>query len=304
MRQWQLRSPNSAEEWQQYFLLRWQMLRQPWQQPLGSEQDELEQQAYHLMLVNNNGDIGAIGRIHLLSANIGQIRYMAVAATYQGKGLGSKILQALERKAAELGCYTIRLNARDTALGFYQSHGYQSQGVAPALYGISHTAMNKTIRLSGSAADYQEWCDELCRTWQQTIPLSQFMQLGIAGFDGNELRCQAPLSPNINLHHTMFAGSIYSLATLTGWGMLYLQLQALGLSGDQVLADASMRYLRPVAKQPNSRCYVHQCRGDLTALAEGKKVSQYIRVQIFSQDELAAEFTGRYAVLPHGPELE
>ena len=93
-------------------------------------------------------------------------------------------------------------------------------------------------------------------------------------------------------------GSIYALATLTGWGMLYLQLQALGLDGSQVLADATIKYLRPVAAQPQARCALQQCSGALDMLIEGRKAVQHIKVQVFSAGELAVEFTGRYAVLP------
>lgn len=297
MRHWQLRSPATPEEWQQYYQLRWQILRAPWQQPPGTERDELEAQAYHLMLLTTEGEIAAVGRLHRLEQGGAQVRYMAVATEYQGKGAGARILAALELQAVKWGCGYIRLNARDTALSFYQRNGYQQIGAAPALYGIAHQVMQKAIRLGGTPEQQQQWCKQLADTWQRTIPLSQYMQLGIDSFDGNALCCEAPLAPNINLHQTMFAGSIYALATLTGWGMLYLQLQALGLQGDQVLADASIKYLRPVAQLPSATCALQHCIGDLSTLAQGRKAVQQIRVNIYSGDLLAAEFSGRYAVL-------
>jgi thioesterase domain-containing protein len=299
MRHWQLRAPETEQEWQRYYQLRWQVLRAPWHQPAGSERDELEAQAYHQMLITPEGDIAAVGRLHQLGPDSAQVRYMAVAGTYQGKGAGSRVLAALELQAARWGCSEIRLNARDTALAFYQHQGYQLQGAAPALYGIAHMAMQKKIRLVGTVQQHQLWCEQLSNTWQATIPLSEYMQLNINSFDGNALCCAAPLAPNINLHSTMFAGSIYSLATLTGWGMLYLQLRALGLQGDQVLAGANIKYIKPVAVEPQARCALQHCIGDLHGLAEGQKSVQKITVQIFSATELAAEFVGRYAVLPH-----
>jgi thioesterase domain-containing protein len=298
MRHWQLRAPDSVQEWQAYYQLRWQILRAPWQQPEGSERDELEAHAFHQMLIMPDGDIVAVGRLHRLESGVAQVRYMAVATAYQGKGAGAKVLAALEQQAAVWGCSTIMLNARHSAQAFYQRFGYQQTATAPALYGIAHSVMQKHIRLSGTTQQHQQWCQQLSATWQQTIPLSQYMQLSITGFDGNALCCEAPMAPNINLHQTMFAGSIYTLATLTGWGLLYLQLQALGLTGDQVLADASIRYIRPVEKEPEARCALQHCVGDLSGLAQGHKVKQKIVVQIFSAGELAAEFTGRYAVLP------
>lgn len=297
MRHWQLRPPQTPQEWQSYYQLRWQILRAPWQQPLGSERDELEAQAYHLMLLTPDGDIAAVGRLHQLEQGGAQVRYMAVATEYQGKGAGSKVLAALETQAGQWGCSYISLNARDTAQPFYQRLGYLPMGAAPSLYGIAHVVMQKRIRLGGTTEQHQQWCKQLADTWQQTIPLSQYMQLAISGFDGNKLRCAAPLAPNINLHQTMFAGSIYALATLTGWGMLYLQLRALGLQGDQVLADANIKYLRPVAQLPSAHCSLQHCIGELSSVAQGRKAVQQIQVSIYSGDLLAAEFSGRYAVL-------
>jgi len=151
MRHWQLRSPQTPAEWQRYYQLRWQVLRAPWQQPPGSERDELEAQAYHLMLITAEGEVAAVGRLHQLEHDGAQVRYMAVAPEYQGKGAGSKILAALEMQAVQWGCGYLRLNARDTALPFYQRHGYQQAGIAAPLYGIAHVVMQKPLRLGGTA---------------------------------------------------------------------------------------------------------------------------------------------------------
>ena len=52
---WQLTRPVSPDQWQAYYQLRWQVLRAPWQQTPGSEQDELEAQAHHFMLTVSHG---------------------------------------------------------------------------------------------------------------------------------------------------------------------------------------------------------------------------------------------------------
>lgn len=298
MRHWQLRTPQTADEWQQYYQLRYQVLRAPWQKPPGSERDALESDAYHLMLITEQGEVAAVGRLHRSDEHSAQVRYMAVAEAYRGSGAGKRLLDALEREAAQWGCSMVQLNARDSAIGFYQRQGYSKGQQASALFGIAHLHMYKRLRLAGSPEQFASWCDTLSQTWQQTIPLSQYMQLNISSFDGNTLCCTAPLAPNINLHQSMFAGSIYTLATLTGWGMLYLQLQAAGLSGHQVLADANIRYIKPINAAPEARCVLQQCSGDLSLLAEGKKAVQHIRVGIYCDNSLAAEFSGRYAVLP------
>ena len=52
-----LRAPNTATEFAQYYQLRWQILRKPWQQALGSEQDEHERHAIHRMIVDENDKV-------------------------------------------------------------------------------------------------------------------------------------------------------------------------------------------------------------------------------------------------------
>tara|TARA_R110002126_G_scaffold172606_10_gene321377 strand:+ start:4409 stop:5332 length:924 start_codon:yes stop_codon:yes gene_type:complete len=295
---WQLTRPITPEHWQAYYQLRWQVLREPWQQPKGSEQDELELQAHHLMLTDGNGQLQAVGRLHQCDANTGQVRYMAVAPSARGQGAGTLILQALEQQAVSLGLQHVKLNARDSAVEFYRQHGYLQTGEAAPMFGIAHLQMSKHLRLTGNSKSWQQWRQQLADIWQQTIPLSQYMQLNITAFDGYRISCSAPLAPNINLHQTMFAGSIYTLATLTGWGMLYMQLQALGLKGSQVLANAEIRYLRPISSVPEARCELRNCLGDLAALMQGKKVRQRITVEIYCQQQRCAEFTGHYVVLP------
>lgn len=290
-------SPSTPVEWQQYFQFRWQQLREPWQQPLGSEQDELENSAIHRMVVNEQQQIVAVGRVHQLDSERAQIRYMAVAEAWQGQQLGQQLLRALEQKAFQLGCSEVVLNARESALGFYQRLGYGELAAAPTQFGLVHQRMQKRLRLSGSAYQWQPWYRQLQQCWHQQIPLSHFMQIEITTFDGTELRCTAPLEPNSNLHGTMFAGSIYSLATLTGWGLLHLQLQSLEREADLVLADASIRYLRPVKQQPEARCSLLNARGDLSVLRYQHNASQHHRVDIYSGDKVAAVFEGHYKAL-------
>jgi hypothetical protein len=51
------------------------------------------------------------------------------------------------------------------------------------------------------------------------IPLSAAMQFSIKVLNQDEIQVSAPLEPNINVHGTGFAGSIYSAAILTGWAL-------------------------------------------------------------------------------------
>ena len=59
-----------------------------------------------------------------------------------------------------------------------------------------------------------------------------------------------PETGNQNPHHTLFAGSLFSLATLTGWGLIWLMLRERHLGGTIILADAHIRYSKPISGKP------------------------------------------------------
>ena len=139
--------PISANEYLEYYELRWQLLRAPWQQPRGSEKDEYDPSAFHRVIYDKDHKPVAIGRLHIVTNKIAQIRYMAVVPAMQGRGLGSSILQALERIAQEQLISSLQLNARESAAGFYSKHGYRVTGKAATLFNaIGHFRMEKQIR--------------------------------------------------------------------------------------------------------------------------------------------------------------
>jgi thioesterase domain-containing protein len=78
------------------------------------------------------------------------------------------------------------------------------------------------------------------------IPLARAMQLRVHTHDGDELALSAPLAPNINDKGCAFGGSLVSLLTLAGWGLIVLKLGALGRDCDVYVQDSSVRYLAPV----------------------------------------------------------
>lgn len=140
-----IRQPETADEWEQYFHLRWQLLRSPWQQPIGSEKDELEAQSVHRCAMIDK-QIVAVGRLHHLNPNEAQIRYMAVANEFQGKGIGQSVLHSLESAALEKNTQLISLNARENALPFYEKNNYVLLKESHTLYGkIKHFKMQKTL---------------------------------------------------------------------------------------------------------------------------------------------------------------
>lgn len=78
------------------------------------------------------------------------------------------------------------------------------------------------------------------------IPLARAMQLRVASWDEDRLRMSAPLAPNINDKGCAFGGSLTSLMTLVGWGLIVLRLRALGRGCDIYVQDSVVRYMAPV----------------------------------------------------------
>ena len=78
------------------------------------------------------------------------------------------------------------------------------------------------------------------------IPLSETMGFEIFELTPNLIRVQAPLVPNVNVHGSGFAGSIYSVAVLAGWALCTHIMNVRGMVGDLVVASAEIKYRAPV----------------------------------------------------------
>jgi GNAT superfamily N-acetyltransferase len=139
--------PKSSEEFRKYYNLRYAILRKPWGQPMGSERDEGEESSIHRMIIEEStGEALAVGKLQFNSRDEAQIRYMAVANRYQGKGLGSQIMKALEEIALENRARWIILSARGNALQFYRNNGYGIVKKSHLLFGeIQHWLMRKEL---------------------------------------------------------------------------------------------------------------------------------------------------------------
>jgi thioesterase domain-containing protein len=78
------------------------------------------------------------------------------------------------------------------------------------------------------------------------IPLARAMQLRVHSYDENGLALAAPLAPNINDKGCAFGGSLLSLLTLAGWGLIVLRLRELNHACDIFVQNSEVRYLAPV----------------------------------------------------------
>ena len=141
----EFRTPLNSKEFKEYDLFRWKILRKPIGKGIDSLKDQYEESSFHLIGIKDEIIIGC-GRLHFNNKDEAQIRYMAVEERYQGKGIGKKILELLEKNAKKNNAKKIILNARDHVLSFYKSSDYTAIGKYDGSdTGIPHTRMVKKI---------------------------------------------------------------------------------------------------------------------------------------------------------------
>jgi predicted GNAT family N-acyltransferase len=139
--------PESEKDLQTYYRLRYEVLRKAWGQTESSTKDEWEDQSLHALLLDENGNAVATGRLQFNSPIEGQIRSMAVIEECRGKGCGTQMLKFLEEKARERNLKKITLDSRDNAVNFYRKNGYKVEGDSYKLFDIiPHFRMGKKLK--------------------------------------------------------------------------------------------------------------------------------------------------------------
>ena len=147
-------------------------------------------------------------------------------------------------------------------------------------------------------------CAELERTWHEEIPISKAMGIRVTDFANDQLVVRAELEPNINVHGTAFAGSLYAIAALCGWGMTWLQLKTRRIDGSIVIADGRIHYERPVKEPIVATCrFILADQTDAMARLKAQGKTRFnLECVIRANGNDAARFTGEYAVRVERPD--
>jgi GNAT superfamily N-acetyltransferase len=140
--------PEGEKVWKEVRQLRWTVLRAPLGQPPGSETDGRDvpgrQDVLHRVACLEDGQVVGTGRGDLREPGVMQIRYMAVAEGFRGRGIGAAILLDLESASRVWEVTRWTLEARPEAVAFYERHGYRAVGPGKRLFNvIPHVWMTK-----------------------------------------------------------------------------------------------------------------------------------------------------------------
>jgi thioesterase domain-containing protein len=139
---------------------------------------------------------------------------------------------------------------------------------------------------------------ELRDVLDRGIPLLRQMDCEVESFHAGSLAMSAPLAPNTNHQQTAFAGSLFSLCAVTGWGSVFLVVRSHSLAGDIVIRRAAIRYLRPIVAPrfvARSRAILERdCDHFVEMLREKGQAKLDVRVEIEEGHESAVVFSGSY----------
>lgn len=105
------------------------------------EVDGLDPGCSHALAVDGSGR--PVGTARLLPG--GRIGRMAVRRPWRRRGVGARLLEALEAEAARRGLPRVTLHAQVRAQAFYAARGYRPEGEEFWEAGIRHRAMVKDL---------------------------------------------------------------------------------------------------------------------------------------------------------------
>jgi thioesterase domain-containing protein len=139
----------------------------------------------------------------------------------------------------------------------------------------------------------------LQHTLNQEIPLTRAMGIEVVEVTNESVRLRAPLEDNINHKSTAFGGSLYSVAVLAGWGLIYTRLQALGLHAHIVIQESRIEYLHPVKQDIEAVCQIESERTFerlIRVFDKKSKARINLDVVVAGDTGTAVRFNGNYVI--------
>jgi thioesterase domain-containing protein len=130
------------------------------------------------------------------------------------------------------------------------------------------------------------------------IPITRAMGVRVVEYDGGQLKLAAPVELNHNHLGTAFGGSLSAIATLAGYGLLWLELD--DKSCHLVIRKSSLSFNRPVRREIIAICRrpgAEELCVFKTGFAERHKARISLTVTIEEDGLVAVEFSGIFVAL-------
>lgn len=137
-------APHNSPLYQEILALRYDVLRKP----LGLEysKEQLADEVHHIhlaMLVE--GAVKATLYLSREAEGVMRMRQVAVSPELQGKGVGRRLVEEMERLCMHFSTKEIVLDARQVAIPFYLRLGYETYGEPFVQATLPHMKMRKRL---------------------------------------------------------------------------------------------------------------------------------------------------------------
>jgi len=142
---------------------------------------------------------------------------------------------------------------------------------------------------------------ELEQMMRQEIPLCDAMELQVEHLSDSNIVLSAPMVANRNNHGSFFAGSLYSLAAISGWGLLTNYAHHHFPGSGVVVRKGEIEYFHPVVENKLKISCQMPDKKTMLQFVERLNIKGRARlnlcVEIISNEKLAIRFYGVYTIL-------
>ncbi len=137
----EIKSPQTREDFKEYYALRYRMLRKPWGQAKGTEKDDYEPISQHFMAVDDqSGKIVGVIKLMEKEPGVGWFSHLAVDEKFQRKGIGKMLVETVERVGREKGYAIIGCMSRLNTTAYFERFGYHIAGLPAHYFGTIQVA--------------------------------------------------------------------------------------------------------------------------------------------------------------------
>ena len=137
--------PWQSERYRVAVDLRHRVLRLPLGLSFSDADLESERPQLHFAAIMDDDLVGCLV-VDMQPSGIAKLRQMAVEPKFQRAGVGTFLVRKVESELIKQKVIAIKLHARKTAVGFYESLGYESQEGEFIEVTLPHLMMTKQLR--------------------------------------------------------------------------------------------------------------------------------------------------------------